>query len=157
MGTSAPALSLNTMQFEIVRNVTLPFFIMPEDGTPSFVKFLTAIKPDESSFSERVTRRRKANADGTENKDQKEKMDIANVVNLQTGEEMRLVCHEVLKNIMTETYSDDAYVGKLFRVVKTPKKGGRGGKYYAFDVAEIRLKTENADAPAPPAKQTSRR
>src|SRR5215469_10751905 len=135
MATTLPEM----MQFEIVKHITLPFFIIPND-TPVYIKFSTAIAKDTSSFSERVTRRRKAADDTTTAPKKDEAMDIANIVNLQTGEEMRLVAHQVLSSTLNEAYPENGYVNKLFKIVKSEKKGGRGGKYFAFDIAEIRLK-----------------
>lgn len=131
----------NVLQFEVVRHVTLPFFIIPE-GTPAYIRFETAITPDESSFSERVRKTK-----GSESQS-KEPMDIATITNLQSNERMRLVAHQVLKNTLTETYPDNGYKDKCFKLVKTERKGGRGSKYFAFDITEIKLKTT---APAPAA------
>jgi elongation factor P hydroxylase len=41
-------------EIEVVRNVTLPFIIIPADGVPFYMKFNTAIEPDKTTFSERV-------------------------------------------------------------------------------------------------------
>jgi hypothetical protein len=131
--------------YEIVKHVTLPFFIIPE-ATPVYIRFDSAILADTSSFSERV---RKTKGD-TGSKDP---MDIANITNLQTGEVCRLVAHQVLKNTLTETYANDSYVTKTFKIVKTERKGGRGSKYFAFDITEIRLKSKGETAPAPIGKK----
>lgn len=119
------------MQFEVVKNVTLPFIILKEDGVKNYIRFDSKIEADSSTFSERV---RKARA-GTE--DAQKPMDIALITNLATKEEGRLVVHDVLKNILFESYPDGSYVDKSFQIVKSKAAGKR---YFNFDVKEIRLK-----------------
>lgn len=136
--TAAPATEnldfLASLGLEVARHVTLPFFIIDESGVPAYIQFDSKIEPDQTSFSERVNARRKKEGEDKP----AEPMNIANITNLRTGELMRLVSHTVLTNIMAETYPSGEYVGKKFRIVKTAKKGGRGPKYFAFDVAELR-------------------
>ena len=127
----------NMMQFEIVRNVTLPFLMIAGDGTPSYVKFNTAIEPDTSTFSERV---RKSKNDGEQ---RQEPMHIAEVTNLQTGEVARLVAHSVLESQLNEAYPDNSYVGRNFKIEKTKAAGKR---YFNFNIVEIRLKSQAATA-----------
>lgn len=129
--------------FDIVKHVTRAFYILPEDQ-PSFVRFQTAFTPDTTSFSERVRRRKETPGE------KPAPMQIADIVNLQTGEEMRLVAHQVLKNTMDENYPSESYIGKDFRIIKTPKKGGIGGKYFAFAIVEIKLK---GSVEAPPVEE----
>lgn len=128
----------NVMQFEVVKRLTVPFLIIENDGTPRYLKFETAILPDTTTFSERV-RKGKTSADGTKQND--EPMHIAKVVDLQTGEEFRLVAHSVLESTLNDGYPENAYVGKLFEIKKTKASGKR---YFNFDVTEIRMKTATA-------------
>lgn len=154
---------IDFQQFEIVRHVTKPIFKLPEDGSPAYIKFLSAIEPDKSSFSERMRKSRKEG----ENQEQQKPVDMADIVNLQTGEECRIIVHSVLKSQMNEAYPENAYVTKMFKVTKSAKKQGRGtSQYFTFDIAEIRLKqqpvpvTEPVPAPvvnATPAKQVARK
>lgn len=123
------------LQFEIVKRVTVPFLIISDDGLPVYLKFDSAIEPDKSTFSERV-RKAKSTADGQ--KPNEQPMHIATVTNVQTGEVLRLVAHEVLENTLNESYKDQSYVGKIFEIKKTKKAGKR---YFSFDVTEIKLKT----------------
>lgn len=157
--TTTPAVSaipdFLSERFEIARHVTLPFYIIPEDGTPAYIKFNTKIEPDTSSFSERVNARRKKEGESEDKKP--EPMNIAQITNLLSGEVMRLVSHTVLTNTMQEAYADGSYVGKMFRIVKTAKKGGRGPKYFAFDVAELREKQADNGASSAPAKSPAKR
>ena len=128
----------SVMQFEVVRNVTLPFVMIPADGSNMYLKFNTAILPDTSTFSERV---RKSKNDGEA---KQEPMHIAEVTNLQTGEAGRLVAHSVLESNLVEAYPDGSYVGKCFQIAKTKAAGKR---YFNFNITEIRLKGETADHP----------
>ena len=126
-------------EIEVVRNVTLPFIIIPSDGTPFYMKFETAIEPDKTTFSERV-RKGKTNADGTAQS--VEPMHIAEVTNLQTGEVGRLVAHQVLESNLDEAYPNQGYVGKYFKVSK--QKSAK--RYFTFNIVEIKLKTQSQEA-----------
>jgi hypothetical protein len=134
MSTANPSV----LSFDVVKRLTTPFLIIPDDGTPKYLRFETAIKPDDTTFSERV-RKAKPDAEGKQNT---APMNMAKVVDLQTGEEFRLVVHEVLHNTLQEAYPNDSYVGKMFEIKKTKRAGKR---YFSFDVTEIRLKSDNSD------------
>lgn len=126
----------SVMQFEIVRNVTLPFVMIPADGSNMYLKFNTAIEADKTTFSERV---RKSKNDGEQ---KVEPMHIAEVTNLQTGEVGRLVAHSVLESNLTEAYPNGSYVEKCFQIAKTKAAGKR---YFNFNITEIRLKGDSGD------------
>ena len=125
-------------EFEVVRNITLPFIIIPADGVPFYVKFNTAIEPDKTTFSERV-RKGKVNADGIQQS--AEPMHIAEVTNLQSGEVGRLVAHQVLESNLNEAYPNDGYVGKYFKISK--QKSAK--RYFTFNIVEIKMKTKSED------------
>lgn len=135
---------LNIEQFEIVRRVTLPFVMIPNDGTPFYLKFETKIEADTSQFSERM---RKSRKDGEQ--PQQKPVDIARVVNLQTGEVGRLLVHEVLKSNLNEAYPSDGYVGLYFKIEKTKAQGKR---YFNFNITEIRMKHSEQAKTAPTRK-----
>jgi len=137
--------AFNLEDFEVVRNVTLPFLILSETEA-NYIQFKTAIEPDKTTFSERVRRSRK-DADGSKTV---EPMHIAEVVNLQTGEVCRLVCHDVLESTLKEAYANDSYVGKAFRIEKTKAPGK---KYFNFTIRELVRKQESGSAPAKSAKK----
>lgn len=126
-------MSFDPNQFEVARNVTLPFILIPDNGEPIYLKFETAIEPDSSQFSARMRRSRK---DGEQSSDKP--VDIAKVVNLQTGELGRLLIHEVLKSNLTEAYPQGEYVGKMFQIKKSKAQGKR---YFNFNIIELRPKT----------------
>jgi len=131
----------NLDDYEVVRNVTLPFLILSETE-PNYIKFNTAIEPDKTTFSERVRRSRKDEGDGSK---KVEPMHIAEVVNLKTGEVARLVCHDVLESTLTEAYKDAGYVGKAFKIEKTKATGKR---YFNFTIRELQPKQKSDAAPA---------
>ncbi len=133
-------MSESVLQFEVVRNVTLPFMMIPSDGSNVYLKFNTAIEPDRSTFSERV-RRSKNDGEGAK----QEPMHIAEVTNLQTGEVARLVAHSVLESNLTEAYPNDGYVGKTFQIAKTKAAGKR---YFNFNIVEIKLRSESDEKKA---------
>lgn len=120
-------------EFEVVRNVTLPFIVIPADGNPFYLKFNTAFEADKTTFSERVRRTRGEADQNTA------PMDIAEVVNLQSGEVGRLVAHQVLKSNLDEAYPNDTYIGKYFKIAKNKSKG----RYFNFNVVEIKLKGQD--------------
>jgi len=134
------------LQFEIIRNVTLPFIIVPGDGTPFYLKFNTAIAADTTTFSERV---RKSKLDGDKSATQ-EPMHIAEVTNLQTGEVGRLVMHSVLESNLNEAYPGNTYVGRYFKINKEKAKGKR---YFNFNIVEIKLKGAEAKQSTSAAKK----
>jgi hypothetical protein len=124
------------MQFEVVKNVTLPFVMIPGDGTPFYIKFNTPIEADKSTFSDRVRASKK------EGESKQEPMRLAEVTNLQTGEIGRLVVHSVLESTLVETYPDAQYVGRCFQLKKQKNAGKR---YFSFEIVEIRLKGQNSE------------
>lgn len=149
---STQPINLETLSFEVVKQVTRPFLKI-ETGMTVYVKFLSPFIEDDSQFSERMRKSRK------ETEDEKQKpLDIATVVNLQTGEECRLIGHDVLMNTLQSEYKENGFVDKMFRITKGAKKGSGSRQYYSFEIAEIRMKTPVA-APAakvvePPAMPT---
>ena len=59
---------------------------------------------------------------------------IADVTDLETGEQGQLICATVLAGNLRETYPDDSYVGKRFAItlIKVPEK-----KYNLYEILEI--------------------
>jgi hypothetical protein len=106
--------------------VTLPTFKMLEGGSYYF-QFMNPIRTETS-----------------QQKDENGKMvdkpiDIAQVVNVETGELGQIVVGSVLKSNLEKAYPNGAYVGKAFEIVK--QKGKEGKRYRTYTVYEI-------DAPA---------
>jgi hypothetical protein len=150
-----PALAgFDPSEYTVVRNVTKEFFVIPEDGTPMYLRFETAFAKDESI--EIKTRSRAGDGDK-----KKEPMEIADVVNMMTGEIGRLIGNEVVKSELRGSYPEDSYIGKVFEIRQGASKTGRGGnKYRTFKIVEMVRKSDTAPAPAPaaaPAKNTGAR
>lgn len=61
--------------------------------------------------------------------------DLLNCINLLTGEESQIVCGEVLKSTLQESFEGDTYVGKSFMAEKLPKPDGK--RYHQYRIAEI--------------------
>jgi hypothetical protein len=128
---------MHEIQFEVVNNVTKEFFVIPEDGSAMYLKFETAFKIDESIT---LRTRRTKNEEGQVI--QKEPMEVADVVNLQTGEEGRLIGNSVIKSELRNNYPSDSYVGKYFEFKQGEKRKSKDGNTYrAFKIVEIKLKS----------------
>lgn len=65
--------------------------------------------------------------------------DLCHVVSLDTGLIGQIVVGEVLKGTLIEAYPNDGYVGKAFRITKSPVAGKR---YKQYAVAELELSDE---------------
>lgn len=77
--------------------------------------------------------------------DKKEPPMLADVTNMETGEEGMMILGAVLRDNLNEAYPGDAYVGKIFEIVKTAPEGAR--KYALWSVAEVSAQADDA-APA---------
>lgn len=81
---------------------------------------------------------------------------LANVINLETGEEGQIILGAVLVGILNENYPDDAYVSRCFEIVKFRDAASAYNTYNVSEVAdpseddEIEAEAEaEAEAPAP--------
>jgi len=80
---------------------------------------------------------------GSGAKSQMEPATLCNVVDLQTGEEMQLICATLVKSILTENYDNHSYVGHAFEVTKHNKREGKG--YYDYSIDEVELPADKAE------------
>lgn len=108
--------------------VTLPTFKMLEGGSYYFA-FKAPIRTETS-----------------QQKDENGKMvdkpiDIAQVVNVETGELGQIVVGSVLKSNLEKSYPNAGYVGKAFEIVK--QKGKEGKRYRTYTVYEIDAEAGN--------------
>jgi hypothetical protein len=69
--------------------------------------------------------------------DKKEAPTMANIIELQTGQEMQIILGTVLVGNLTEEYPEGAYVGKSFELVKSAPEGTR--KYSLYQITEIEV------------------
>lgn len=117
--------------FTVKKQVTRPTLQMKAD-VPIFVVFQGEIYKGKE-----ITATKPAGAAQPE--PQIKPADIANVVNLETGELAQIVVGEVLKGVLLEEYKDGSYVGLGFRICKRDVTGKR---YKQYDVAELELSDE---------------
>lgn len=129
--------TVDTPQFDVVRNVTKEFFVVPEDGTPMFLKFQTAFATDPSLVN---IGRRSKNDDPDK---PKEPIEVADVLNLQTGEEGRIIGNSVIKSELRSSYPDESYVNKYFRITQGAMKQGKSNKYRSFKIIEIKIREKS--------------
>ena len=109
---------MTALKFKTKKHVTLPLLKM-ENNKPIYIQFTEAI------FVGKVV------------DDKKEPPKMANVINLETGEECQIILGTVLESNLRETYPDDSYVGKQFELVKSAPEGAR--KYSLFNITEIEV------------------
>ena len=127
------------LQFEVTKSVTRPVLKYDADK-PVYVTFqgpITKAKPLSKGRSQK-------DKDG--NVIEQEPPYVADVLNLSTKTDSTLICNAVLKSSIEEEYGNESYVGKSFRIIKSKLEGRR---YFNFDIAEIKLKSDNAPAPGP--------
>jgi hypothetical protein len=106
--------------FRVKRAVTLPVLKLTP-GEERYLQFITAMKIGKPV----------ATVVGGK---QMEPATIAEVVDLQTGEQGILICATVLQKELHENYPNDDYVGRAFAitVTKVPEK-----KYNLYSILEI--------------------
>jgi hypothetical protein len=84
---------------------------------------LSPMDPDNSKFKD---------ADGVGNVP-----DIANVINLSTGEFQVLIINVVLGSELRQSYPNDAYVGKMFGIMQT--KSAIDKRFKTYKIIELEL------------------
>ena len=60
---------------------------------------------------------------------------LANIINLETGEEQQIIIAKVVQGVLDEEYPNQGYVGKAFQLTKLAK--GSGKRYNPYTVAEL--------------------
>jgi hypothetical protein len=126
--TAAPAEQNNkpVLQFETVKHVTLPTLKMELDQAV-YVRFEAAI------YQAKALTRGRAGTDGQ----QMAPPELAHVTELTRNRECTIIVNSVLGTELRETYPNDGYVGKSFKLVKSKLESRR---YATFDITEVRLK-----------------
>lgn len=104
------------MRFRKIRSVTLPVLKLAE-GVERFFKFVTPMYV------------------GKQIDDKKEPATLAQVIDLETGEEGLIIIGAVLRKELEEAYPNDAYRGKCFAIANNGKRGDK--KYNSYSVSEI--------------------
>lgn len=114
--------------FKKVKNVTLPL-IKLENKTAYYLRFDGAMHQGKTVD------------------DKKEPPIMAEVTNMETGEQGQIIMGQVLRENLNEVYPGDGYVGKIFEIVKTAPEGAR--KYSLWNIAEVEASDEAAPEKAP--------
>lgn len=117
---------MSKLNFKRTKRVTLPI-IKLTPNEPRYLQIIGAI------FVGKEIAGQKGDKDGKK----REPASLANVVDLETGEEGQIVLNKVLKSTLTEEYPEDGYVGKQFEIVKLAKKDGKD--YHPFSITEIEV------------------
>jgi hypothetical protein len=120
-----------SVQFKVVKNVTVPLLKIADDGTPIYVKALGPIFKAKD-ISGRVSR---ASKDGEPSKVTMQAPELLNVLNYETDKEAQIIVSTVLGSELRETYPNDGYVGKSFQIKKYKMQGGK--RYATFEIIEI--------------------
>lgn len=124
------------IQFKKVKNVTLPILKMASK-TAYYLRFDTAMRL------------------GKIVDDKKEAPTMAQVTDMETGEQYEMILGTVLRDNLNETYPADAYVGKIFEIVKTAPEGAR--KYSLWSIAEVEVEASPAAATVEEATSNKKR
>jgi hypothetical protein len=95
-------------------------FKLKADGKPVFLKITSAI------FKKIVT--------------PSTQLEVADAVNLETGESCCVVVDTVLKNVLRDNYPNDGYVELTFRIMKYAPVAGKG--YATFNVEEVQVQSD---------------
>src|ERR1035441_6792939 len=133
------------LEFEVVKNVTVPLLKISDDGQPIYVKILSAI------FKARdiTGRAPRAVKDGEPAPMRMEAPELVFVVNLKTGEEQQIIVNSVLGSNLREAYPNDSYVAKCCEIKKHKVAGGK--RYATFSIREVAVKKSGTVPPATPA------
>lgn len=112
--------NLASLGFKVAKRITLPL-IKPQLEKPVFVLINEAVfvgKKIEQGTSKDM-----------------EAAHIANVTDIETGEQAQIIVPSVLLGIFKDEYPDNSYVGKAFQLTKHAKASGK--RYHAFTVIEL--------------------
>jgi hypothetical protein len=124
------------MKFKKVRDVTLPAIKLELDHL-YYLRFDTAF----------VSKEPKAVAD----KPREAPMQTALVTNMESGDRGQLIAGEILFNEIVGAYPGEAYVGRIFEIVKEdPKVPGK--RYKLYRVTEVSMELESESATVAPIK-----
>ena len=119
---NTPEKAKKEFKYKSVKKVTLPI-LKKADGIAVFVEFTGPI------FTGKELK-------GNGKDDQMEPAELANILNLETGEEMQIICNTVLKGTLEEEYPDQGYVGRKFRILQAKVEGKR---YKNYTIEEIEV------------------
>lgn len=119
----------NDIQDEVIRPLVLPT-LKYDVETPIRVRIETPMS--KSTMKESRVEKDKGAKKGQD----MEPATVCQVTNLNTGERQTLICGSVLESTLRESYADDGYVNRCFRIVKHAKAAGK--RYNTYSIDEIR-------------------
>lgn len=108
--------------FKRKKAVTLPSFVIKKEGDKRYFKFITAMRKSDVITKDK---------DGKE----QEAATVANVVDLESGQEGIYLVNSVVHENLIKAYTEDSYVGKAFEIEHTGKREGK--RYSNFSVYEV--------------------
>lgn len=114
--------------FKKKRNVTLPLFKM-KDEEEMYFRFTGEM------FDAKPLKTVRKDPDTKE--PLKKPPVLCDVVNLETGEEGRIIINEVLKGTLNDEYPSAGYVGKNFAITRHAIAGNKS--YATFSIVEIEV------------------
>ena len=107
----------NKMKFKVKKNLTLPL-LKPTIDTPFYVRI-------ETPMTKSKVKPKKGEEPPT----------VCEVTNLETGEQMIMICGAVIENTFMDEYEADSYVGRCFQITKHKISGSQ--KFNAHTIIEI--------------------
>lgn len=118
------------VRFKRKKVLTRPVLKLREDN-PVYIKIQGPMQ---------IGKEMKPGADGKK----KEPATVADVINLESGEEAQIICGAVIKSVLNESYPDNKYVGLCFAFTKQARQPGK--EYNPVHIEEI-------EAPEPVAQE----
>lgn len=112
-------------KFKVTKHVTVPLLKVPDNGEPVYVKITGTIHKAAAIEGGRKDSEGKV----------QEPPELAQVINLETGEVMQIIFNAVLKKEIEREYPDGAYVNKSFQIRKFKMQTGK--RYATFQITEI--------------------
>lgn len=120
--TETKAKANTVPKFKVKKLVTLPLWKWKNDQT-KYLRFDSAI------FEGKELTVKEGRAD-------EKPAHLANVTDLETGEQCQIIIGFVLESTMNDEYPDNAYVGKTFAITQHRDSGK---KYNTYSIAEIEV------------------
>jgi len=93
-----------------------------EVDAPTYIKILTEIITGKE-------------LKGTDKKAEMKPAQICDVINLESGQELTMICGAIVESSLNENYPDKSYVGLCFAITKQAKKEGK--RYFPYEISEI--------------------
>jgi hypothetical protein len=114
-------------RYEIAKQVTRQV-LRQEDGKPFYVEFESAVYKGEELVPSRGGAAKMAAAD------------LANVIDLLTGELCVLIVNAVLKSELERHYPGEGYIGRKFAIRRANPGGDTDKRYKVYQIIELREK-----------------